>query len=184
MAKKFAAIIILCEDLMHGNFVRHYLLQKGVPPNKIIRINNCPAGKQSGAQYVLQNYPKEVSALRSTHYISQGLIAVIDADTFTGEERIANCRKALLDAGLENKTDAESISVIVPRRNVETWIYHLLGNVVNETDKYDNRVEHANVKPVAQEFASRCPGSLKADCPPSMNTGCAELTKFIAKIAG
>ena len=87
MAKKFAAIIILCEDLMHGNFVRHYLLEKGVPPGKIIRINNCPAGKQSGAQYVLQNYPKEVSALRSKHYISQGLVAVIDADTFTVEDR-------------------------------------------------------------------------------------------------
>ena len=183
MAKKFAAIIILCEDLMHGNFVRHYLLEKGVPSNKIIRINNCPAGKQSGAQYVLQNYPKEVSALRSTHYISQGLVAVIDADTFGVEERMASCRKALVDAGIEDKKDDESIVVLVPRRNIETWIHYTLGNVVNETDKYDNQVEHANVKPAARTFASRCPGSLNADCPPSMNAGCTGLTQFIAKIA-
>ena len=57
-------VVILCEDDMQMNFVRKYLMRREVDRRRI-RINMAPSGRGAGSQYVIENYPVEVKALRA-----------------------------------------------------------------------------------------------------------------------
>jgi hypothetical protein len=167
---------------MQANFVYHFLIEKGIPRQRI-RINKCPPGKQAGERYVRQNYPKEVKAIRSKRRLHVGLVTVIDADIHTVDERLAQLAQEIADSEQEGRGQEEPIAILVPKRNIETWIYHLLGHQVNEEEKYNNHVKVGDAKPAARKFAVRCPDRLSNDCPSSMRTGCEEIIEFLRKSA-
>ncbi len=129
--------IVLCEDEAHALFVYRWLLNRGLKSGEI-RIVPCPAGRGAGTQHVVTSYPGEVSEYRAraNHVSSRRLIVVIDADTSTVPQRLASLEAKLRDAGLAARASTERICLLVPRRNVETWIHFLQEKPVNETDDY------------------------------------------------
>ena len=44
MADRYTQVVILCEDVMHLNFTRRYLIQRGVEERRI-RGKVAPAGR-------------------------------------------------------------------------------------------------------------------------------------------
>lgn len=178
MAKRrYTEIIILGEDLMQTNFVRRFLMARGVHERRI-QVRPCPGGRQAGEQYVRQNYPVEVRVLRSKSYLTLGLVAAVDADTETVNRRHQQLDDSLIRDGQTKRQAAEKIAVLVPKRNVETWLYALTGNQANETCDYKNKVTPSATKPAAQELSQRCPNTMLPAFPPSLHRGCEELTRL------
>ncbi len=170
--KRHADVIILCEDRAHANFIRHYLKKRGFNNRKIRIMPRCSPA--SGAQFVEANYATQVKAYRSkANYLSVALLTVIDADTQAVEQIHERLEEQLQDAGLEQRKAEERIAVLVPKRNIETWIVYLLGITVNEETDYkkcrlakDPQAPKQAGIALAEQFAQgpkgKCPQSLQA----------------------
>jgi hypothetical protein len=169
-------VLILAEDLRQSNFVKHFLQERNVPAGRI-RILPLPAGKGSGFDYVIREYPKELQSLRRSGSTA-GLIVVIDADDKTVDRRLSQLRDALEKTKIEYPHGSECVGIVVPRRNIETWIYHLQGNVVNEEENYKQKVEDWEVLLSARRLATDCPDRLLQSCPASLRHGCHSLNDF------
>lgn len=98
-----------------------------------------------GHAHVAARYPVEVKAWRKQNArAATALVVHIDADpTHTVAERHAQLAAALKDAGVELRGSDEPIAELVPKRNIETWIYALDASIeprpegaLNEVDKY------------------------------------------------
>jgi hypothetical protein len=127
--------IVLCEDEAHWLFIYRWLRSRGVHPNEI-RCVPLPAGKGAATRYVLSRYPDEVREYRSraNQVAERRLIVAIDADTSTVPERLASLAAALEGEELPARANLDRICLLVPKRNVETWIHFLHQQPVNETD--------------------------------------------------
>jgi hypothetical protein len=178
MSNRYAHVVVLCEDSMHYNFVRRYLIEKGVERSDIFpRIS--PAGRGAGSQYVLKTFPVEVRAIRR-RACRAGLVAVVDADASSVEDRLRQFETSLAESRQNRRDDAERIALLVPKRNVETWVFHLLGNEVNEDD-YKKRVTSSNLKEAVDAFADACPAKGADIRVPSLQRACNELTTFLGR---
>jgi hypothetical protein len=76
-----------------------------------------------------------------------------DADAQTVEQRIQSLKNACDNADVPFREQTERIALIIPRRNIETWLAYLRGLDVDEQQeypKYDHQsrcqgdVEHLN----------------------------------------
>jgi hypothetical protein len=178
MPEQYATVILLCEDRQQQTFVYRYLRHKGVNPRRI-RTLTSPAGSGSGEHYVRQEYPKQVAAIRAKSYLRVGLVAVLDADTHDVSTRHRQLDESLTQAKQEARGSNEAIALVVPRRNIETWIHFLRGTPVNEVDRYAKLTEPGACEDAVREFATRCPGSIRPGPLPSLSVGCHELTRFL-----
>ena len=180
MSKRYTHVVVLCEDFRHYNFVRRYLIRRGVEERDISpRVN--PSGQGAGSQYVIKNYPTEVQAIRSKPHLRAGLVAVIDADKSSVNDRLRQLEQALTQSDQPSRGEAERIGFLSPKRNIETWIFHLLGNAANEDDDYKHRVSSSDVKPSVAAFSEMCPQKCSEIPLPSLRHACKELTTFIDK---
>ena len=178
MADRYTQVVILCEDIMHLSFVRRYLIHRGIQPRRI-RGNVSPAGRGAGSQYVLKNYPVEVKSLRSRPHVRAGLLAVIDADASSVDDRLRQLEQSLAHDGQPGRGDAERIGLLAPKRNVETWVFRLLGNEANEEDDYKKHVSPSDVKESVAAFTVMCPARADTIPLPSLKHACREFTAFI-----
>ena len=119
--------IVLGEDHTHINFVRRWLQAEGVPLRQIrARAVAADATGSAGEQYVRQSYSAEVAYYRSqANHQRVTLIIVIDADTGSVGER-----RQQLDQTIDppRRQAQERIALLVPRRNIETWLKVLLSS--------------------------------------------------------
>ena len=182
MSKQYRRLIVLCEDRQQEVFVRAYLTSLGFRYDQL-EFKTNPKGKGSGEQFVREEYLKEVKAYRcKRHRLSIGLIALIDADpAYSVEERIRQFDTVLENSDQKKRQDDESIAIIVPKRNIETWIHYLQGKAVNEDDEYakfDKREAMCkdSVKKLAQQI---CPIGLPENAPQSMQQACDELRRVL-----
>ncbi|MCU0226695.1 MAG: hypothetical protein MUF01_03580 [Bryobacterales bacterium] len=126
-------VVVLCEDKRTQQFLRSFL-KKLSYENHEIRMS--PVGFGSAEQRVRTQYPTEVDTLRKCQFADQVLITALDADTLTVEDRHRQLEESLAKAGLAKRDPDERISVLVPRRNIETWILALSGKVCREDESY------------------------------------------------
>lgn len=133
MSNHASEIILLCEDSPQERLAREYLKKCGAKDLEHV-IRPRVGG---GFTRVLDQFPQELRACRTRHAKTL-LIVIIDADQLSVEKR----RKQLLErakaAGLDDPGSNEPVSILVPKRNIETWLKALLGSVVNEEDDYKN----------------------------------------------
>ena len=89
---KPARLIVLCEDKQQEVFVCRFLKPR---TNHPIRIVSAPAGEGSGEQFVREQYPRELRALRAAT-VNAVLVVMLDADTTDPTKRLrqldASCR--------------------------------------------------------------------------------------------
>ena len=173
MMKRHADIIILCEDRAQAYFVWHHLKKRGFNPRKL-RPKTASSG--SGAQFVLQEYPTEVKAYRSrANHLSRALLTVIDADTQEVQRRHLQLEEQLRNADVEQRKTHERIAILVPKRNIETWIVYLQGDSVDEESDYKGHPLAKNHKQAGVALAEQLGQEPKTDCPESLQMAESEL---------
>lgn len=78
-----------------------------------------------------QQLVSEVANLRKSLY-ARASIAVTDADDLSVEDR----KRWLESVANPPREGNEAIVFLIPRRTIETWIWYLAGNAVDEEQKY------------------------------------------------
>ncbi len=150
-------ITLLCEDSQTDAFVRRFLRRRNFGARDV-RTLPLPKGRQSGEQWVRQRYPAELRAIRGR----QGayLIVVTDADDRSTNERRAQLGAACAEQGVPVRTGEDPVLLIVPRRNIETWLAYLdAGEPVDEEVKYPRLKRERRLRPALfRDFSSR-PGN-------------------------
>ena len=164
-----ARYIVRAEDLAGRRFLESYLRSVGVDLREV-RSESAPPGRGSGKQWVDAQYPIEVRALRTKRPGQKVLLVTTDADELTVAERKRRLADALANAALTPRTDAESIAVVIPRWEIETWAEHVLtGASVSEDARmgWDVAKSERDCHAAGGKLAEhRSPGP--ACCPPSL----------------
>ncbi|MGO9120344.1 MAG: hypothetical protein ACLQPD_22355, partial [Desulfomonilaceae bacterium] len=69
----------------------------------------------------------------------------------------------------------EAVAIVVPKRNIETWIHHLNGEFVNEEDDYPKLDQERGCKLAVNHLVGLCKSTgLKPDAPPALAAACEE----------
>src|ERR1017187_8002947 len=116
-----------------------------------------PHGQGSGEQFVRESYASEVRAIRAQLTRTRAcLIAMIDADAGSIEDRRQQFERALRDADELPRSPTEPILNLIPKRNVETWILCLNLALVDEVSNYrhDPRVDAGSIRRAASTLFS------------------------------
>jgi hypothetical protein len=175
MSKRRVQTVVLCEDLQHEVFVSRFLKQTRRANNYTITVQRSPKGQGSGAQFVIDHFPDEVRAYRSkSSYLGLCLIVVIDADVFTVEDRIHQLEESLAATGQVQRTAAERIVILVPKRNIETWIRYLDGNDCDETTAYPKLPEESHCMSAVRKLVDVYPDGISDQAPNSLLAACVE----------
>ena len=181
MAERIAEIVILSEDFNQTNLVRRSLKHKGRNP-RTIRVNQAPSGRGSGEQYVRESFSAEVAHYRNRAASrSAALVVAIDADTKTVQQRERELEAALRAAGQEKPKPTEAISILIPKRHIETWILCLSGERVDELTDYSNREDvEAKIKAAAENLCgwARPRFPIPDRCVPSLKKGLREFQRL------
>ncbi len=165
-------VFILCEDAVHYHFAKKYLELLGFNSRKI-RGEFNPKGRSvgSGAQYVQENYKKQLQAFHSkVNHLTSILVVVIDDDT-------RNHIKKLYE--IYTPIEGEKVLIFSPKRNIESWFHFTSGHSINESECYKNH--YRNAKPT--EFAKKlkeeiCVRGLPENAPSSLHHACRELARL------
>jgi len=180
MSKYKSQIMILCEDKQQQVFARSFLLGIGFHHRRLyFRI--CPRGKQSGEQFVRQNYPSGVRAYRSKkNHLLIGLVVMIDADNDTVEKRLQELDSSLASDSQEIRQQNGNIVIFIPKRNIETWIHYLMGKEVDEETVYTKLQKEGDCKIYINELLKSCHihNDLEQNAPPSLHKARNELNKI------
>ncbi len=162
---KRAQVIVLCEDKQHSVFVYRFLKRS---TNHRIRVIAAPPGEGSGEQY-----PKGLRALRAAT-VNAVLIVMIDGDPAAGptersEQLDASCRQF----DIPPRRPGEPVALLVPKRNIETWLAYLDGTTVNETDNYPRLDRPSDCRTHVRTLADMCSRRrLRQPAPPSLVAAC------------
>lgn len=183
MSKRRVKIVLLCEDSQHEAFTRRFL--KGMGWNmRELRVEKNPSASGSAEQWMREKFLNELKVYRQRRQrAASALIAMIDADTKSVNDRIDEF-EAVCNAGeVPFRTDDEAVAIAVPKRNIETWIHHCNGEHVNEEDAYQKLDRERGCKPAVNNLVQMCKSSgLEEDAPPALAAACDEYNTRISLI--
>ncbi len=170
-------IVLLCEDKQTDSFVRRFLRHRKFR-GRDIRTLPLPDGSRSGEQWVRERYPDQLKAIRQRR--GAYLIVVTDADNLSVDRRRAQLRDACNRENVPPRNDRDGVLLIVPRRNIETWLAYLGGSDVDENERYP-RLRHAgDCEEHAGALYRMCheKQELRPPAPPSLQDACGEYRKL------
>jgi hypothetical protein len=82
-------------------------------------------------------------------------MVLIDADLESVDKRLRQLDEQLQQSARDRRTDDDRIAILVPRRNIETWIAALLGMLVDEEQDYKVQGGCDRVREASQTFFDR-----------------------------
>jgi hypothetical protein len=182
MGSRRVQVVIRAEDRQHDVFLRRFLKAIDKADGRQIRTVPFPAGRGSGEQFVRENYPDQLRAHRSkANHMALQLFVVTDADVLSVEQRRQQLSAPLVAAGLPLPTEGEAVAILIPRRNIETWIYYLDGQSVDETTTYRKLAREGECQPAVDHLAGlyRTGWTLPDDCPDSLRQSVEELKRIL-----
>ncbi len=154
---RITTYVVLCEDKCQYTFARRFLIGRGAHPRRFTaRI--CPTGRGSGEQWVREQLPSEVQAIRRYGGPGKALIVITDADNLSTAQRATTLDRALATADVPAISEDERIGVFVAKRNIETWILHVLDpgrTDVDEQTDYSARPIPDGWQRAVQDYAAR-----------------------------
>lgn len=170
-------ITLLCEDSQTDMFVRRFLKHRNFGTRDFNTLP-LPHGKQAGEQWVRERYPVELRAIRQMR--SAYLIVVTDADNESTETRRAQLEAECERQEVPRRNDDDRVVVIVPRRNIETWLAYLAGTNVNEHDPYPRLKHKRDCGERARRLYKMCHETqrLREPIPPSLQEACDEYRRL------
>lgn len=171
-------IIVLCEDQKQQIFIRTLLVRLGYHKRKL-RFVTTPAGKQSGEQYVRNCYADQVRAIRKYGGDNMFLFVMIDADDKNIQDRMNELNMVLTNNHINPRSETDHIVILIPKRNIETWIYFLDGNDVDEYTDYKLKSITSPINEIIDQFIKLYRDQFKlSSIPPSMNDAFVKLRKI------
>lgn len=116
--------ILLGEDKQAVTFLRRLVVTMGANAR---RLKALPVAKDMtgacGSQYVVDAYAQLLPKFRANAArMNTKLLVHIDADDRTVLQRHRELAQACADAGLPPRGPNEAIALLIPKRNLETWI--------------------------------------------------------------
>lgn len=100
---------------------------------------------------------------------------MIDADLKSIQDRINEFEDACNSQQIPFRAVDEAVGIAVPRRNIETWIHYLDGELVNEQDPYPKLDRERGCKAAVDNLVQLCKSSgLTPDAPPALAAACDE----------
>jgi hypothetical protein len=183
MSRRKVNLVIVCEDVQQSAFARRYFVKRGFKARKI-RVIPYPAGAGSGEQFVRQQLVHEVKLHRQKNSYGQrgiALVALIDADTLSVQERLEQIDSALEQEGVEKIKQDERIAIFVPKRNIETWIHFAKNRgSIDEDTSYPKLKKPKSCKEEVDLYVNTiCKDGIPPDAPSSLVHACNELTKIL-----
>ncbi|MBF0184965.1 MAG: hypothetical protein HQM06_11330 [Magnetococcales bacterium] len=167
--------VLLCEDQQTERFIKQYLLQSGWN-HRDIRTVIRQHGKGAAEQWVRQSLPAELKAMRSKQ--NRVLIVGTDADKMSVTSRIQTLIKECKVNNVAWIKPNERVLLIIPKRNIETWIAFLHGASVDEEKDYQHH-ECLNCKPEIAQLKRMCQTNQWPPAPPSsLLSACSEFNKL------
>ncbi len=150
-------IVLLCEDARHEQFIREFLRQKGRFARRVFPDGykrRVPGGAKPNNSFVVGRAPQEIKEARVAPP-KRALVIVIDGDTRGYASRCGEIARELKAQKMAALGDKERIALVIPCRNIETWIHHFRGNETNETEEFGSFYPKAtyDALPQAQAFA-------------------------------
>jgi hypothetical protein len=182
MPRRDAQVVVLAEDKQQRAFVSRLLRGLGYHPRRV-RLLAPAADKSGGATFVLQRYAVEVAALRrkATFQKSLRLLVIIDADQGDVDKRLNELDARLEAADQPKRGDDEGIAILVPNRNIETWIRWLRGEPVDDSTQYPkHRKREKECADAVRRLLELIQGGKRfpEDCPPSLIAATEELERL------
>lgn len=106
-----------------------------------------------------------------------GLVTAIDADEHLVQYRYRQLNDELDSANLEQRRGDEEICILVPKRNIETWIYALdqFDRDVSEGEIYPHLESEGDCQPAVEQLVEYLRNGWPDDLIPSLKRGCREL---------
>ncbi len=179
MTLRGVRVTVLCEDTAHERFVRTHLKEHGVDISRHYRALPLCGGDGAGDRYVRDQYADAVRALRSrAHDANVALVVMTDVDTTSADRRRRQLSDALQEEHEAPRGTSERIVLLLPRRNVETWVVHLNGERVDEERDYKPQPQAADVGAAARALREHCRDGGSPCCPDSLLDGCRELQRL------
>jgi len=167
-------MVVVCEDAQQRVFI--YRLLKAFGLHRRFRAEVAQEGQGAADQWVRETYPDEVAAYRQST-MAVGLVTIIDADENSVSFRYRQLNEELDANDLEHRKRDEQICLLVPKRNVETWIHALApsGEEVNEQDAYPKLEKESECQPAVDQLVDYLRHGWPEDLIPSLERGCREL---------
>ena len=149
------SIDILGEDQRQVSFARRVLEQLSFDPRKF-RKQPVPDGGGCGRQFVNSRYAELVRENRQKRSSARRTLVIsIDADNQSIRHRKRELDERLTAAYMDVREPTEPVVVWVPKRNIETWILHLTGENVDESQDYKLQVrERTKLKVASERFVA------------------------------
>ncbi|MBK8980308.1 MAG: hypothetical protein IPM29_30775 [Planctomycetes bacterium] len=163
---------MLCEDRQHYAFVHHFLKKMANPRMRESRLVLGPG--HAGVRAQLAN---EVASIRKQG-ARAGLLVVVDADGHSVEAR----RRYLTELcpADEMPTPADPVALLVPERNIETWIHWLSGHAVDDSTRYPKLRRERDCRPAVGALKAACDsGVLAPETPDSLQDACREFRRVV-----
>jgi hypothetical protein len=129
---RISEVIVLCEDDPQARLIRAYLEICG----RHGRVSSKVASRQvhgGNVGWVIAQFPQELRACRQRNKRSKTLLIVmVDADDHPPAERYRQLCEQVEKAGIDPCSADDPAVVLIPKRQVETWIRCALGDAVDE----------------------------------------------------
>lgn len=183
MSARRVRIVLLCEDSQQEAFTRRFL--EGMGWNKReIYVEKSPSASGSAEQWVRERFPAELRVYRWRRpRAASALIAMTDADRENVQDRIQEFERECISMQMPFRAPDEAVAIAVPKRNIETWIHYLNGNLVNEEDRYPKLVRERGCKDAVNSLLQMCRQTgLRSDAPPSLAAACDEYNDRIVSL--
>ena len=131
----------------------------------------------AGDQFVRNIYPGQLDAVRKRGGI---LVAMIDGDHFDVAQRYKQLEDACNLRDIPPRTSSDNVAILVPRRNIETWLAYLNGEEVNETTEYPKLERENECSQHVEELWKMCTRDqkLRVPSPASLEVACDEYRKL------
>ena len=172
-------IVLLCEDRQHETFVRRFLLRHGWNLRDF-RVELSPHGRGSAEQFVREQFPRELQAIRAKGDENVRLIVMID-----GDDKGVNIRRDTLNAACEAQSitapgATDKVLICVPTWNIETWFAFLDGHEVDESvSDYPRLARERDCAVYAERLAEICRDKLPSPTlPQSLNDSCIQYNRL------
>ncbi len=143
---------VLCEDRAHQRLLRLYLNERGVENGRITFLD-LPDGRGSGEQHVREKFQHAVHTHRTRGWENRALLVMVDGD------KTPDRKEQLLSRLSAPRTPEERIVILVPRRNLETWLaFFRDGGTVDEeeTDYTHHSFSKNDFRKAVQDMVIQC----------------------------
>ena len=169
-------VMILCEDKAHLDLIKGYCQAAGWNPRSIISADVSPEARGSAEQWVRERYERTLRSFRSWHRQGRNIILLVMIDA---DNRAVAERKRTVERDVQRQAK-EPVAIFVPKRNIESWMAYLDGNLqtedeTGEEENYKNQYERGvSRRRFGEALRERCRSATEAEFPPSLGDACQE----------